>query len=138
MIKTYVCESKPGLNLTILTNKRYKIIAFIPRSQFAGGCTYTTESKDLQDAIEANNLFGNVIKLQSIIGAEKEDNKEATLFADAEAETTAVKEYADVTRLAEAAHILATEYGVDASAIKRKAAIIEVAKNYNVSFPNLK
>ena len=79
-----------------------------------------------QQIIERSSFFGKTVVISDIINYDEDEGKKK------------VKVYEEVTNFAEACQILKNEYGIKAQQLKSPAGARQLAKAYNVEFPNWK
>lgn len=79
-----------------------------------------------QQIIERSSFFGKTVVITDIINYDEDEGKKK------------VKVYEEVTNFAEACQILKNEYGIKAQQLKSPAGARQLAKAYNVEFPNWK
>lgn len=107
---------------------------------------YTAKSIGQQLAIEHSHMFkvGKIREAKqrrSPIRVTSKFVSEAAPVAEEPAIEPVIneaKEFPEVTSIVEAVAILKGEYGVSATRLKTEAAVIRVAAEKNVSFPNMK
>lgn len=123
MIKTY----KANNNLTVPVVVNGKIVKYVDFLE--ANHTYVTNSEQEQEALESLDSFGVSYKLVETKGEVKEEEKK-------EFDPTVFDE---VTSLAEAKDILKGEpYKVIYQRLNNPEAVLAIATELNVSFPNLK
>lgn len=134
MTKHYISDSHIAINVT-LDGGESMHLSFIALSN--GGSVFSTDSEELQTAIERHYRFGDLFTLNHI---EKPKNTSET----ANEEYTSVKESEDgniqkitVNDLGEAKNYLADTLGISRTSLRSLKTILEVAKANNIEFEGL-
>lgn len=134
MTKHYISDSHIAINVT-LNGGESMHLSFIALSN--GGSVFSTDSEELQNAIERHYRFGDLFILDHI---EEPKNTSET----ANEEYTSVKESEDgniqkitVNDLGEAKNYLADTLGISRTSLRSLKTILEVAKANNIEFEGL-
>lgn len=134
MTKHYISDSHIAINV-ILDGGESVHLSFIALSN--GGSVFSTDSEELQNAIERHYRFGDLFTLDHI---EEPKNTSET----ANEEYTPVKESEDgniqkiaVNDLGEAKNYLADTLGISRTSLRSLKTILEVAKANNIEFEGL-
>lgn len=134
MTKHYISDSHIAINVTLDGGESVHL-SFIALSN--GGSVFSTDSEELQNAIERHYRFGDLFTLDHI---EEPKNTSET----ANEEYTPVKESEDgniqkitVNDLGEAKNYLADTLGVSRTSLRSLKTILEVAKANNIEFEGL-
>lgn len=134
MTKHYISDSHIAINVT-LNGGESMHLSFIALSN--GGSVFSTDSEELQNAIERHYRFGDLFTLNHI---EEPKNTSET----ANEEYTSVKESEDgniqkitVNDLGEAKNYLADTLGISRTSLRSLKTILEVAKANNIEFEGL-
>jgi len=134
MTKHYISDSHIAINVT-LDGGESMHLSFIALSN--GGSVFSTDSEELQNAIERHYRFGDLFTLDHI---EEPKNTSET----AKEEYTSVKESEDgnihkitVNDLGEAKNYLADTLGISRTSLRSLKTILEVAKANNIEFEGL-
>jgi conserved domain protein len=134
MTKHYISDSHIAINVT-LDGGESMHLSFIALSN--GGSVFSTDSVELQNAIERHYRFGDLFTLDHI---EEPKNTSET----ANEEYTSVKESEDgniqkiaVNDLGEAKNYLADTLGISRTSLRSLKTILEVAKANNIEFEGL-
>lgn len=134
MTKHYISDSHIAINVT-LNGGESMHLSFIALSN--GGSVFSTDSEELQTAIERHYRFGDLFTLNHI---EEPKNTSET----ANDEYTSVKESEDgniqkitVNDLGEAKNYLADTLGISRTSLRSLKTILEVAKANNIEFVGL-
>lgn len=134
MTKHYISDSHIAINVT-LDGGESMHLSFIALSN--GGSIFSTDSVELQNAIERHYRFGDLFTLDHI---EEPKNTSET----ANEEYTSVKESEDgniqkiaVNDLGEAKNYLADTLGISRTSLRSLKTILEVAKANNIEFEGL-
>ena len=134
MTKHYISDSHIAINVT-LDGGESMHLSFIALSN--GGSVFSTDSEELQTAIERHYRFGDLFTLNHI---EEPKNTSET----ANEEYTSVKESEDgniqkvtVNDLGEAKNYLADTLGISRTSLRSLKTILEVAKANNIEFEGL-
>lgn len=134
MTKHYISDSHIAINVT-LDGGESMHLSFIALSN--GGSVFSTDSEELQNAIERHYRFGDLFTLDHI---EEPKNTSET----ANEEYTPVKESEDgniqkitVNDLGEAKNYLADTLGISRTSLRSLKTILEVAKANNIEFEGL-
>ena len=133
-MKHYISDSHIAINVT-LDGGESMHLSFIALSN--GGSVFSTDSEELQNAIERHYRFGDLFTLDHI---EEPKNTSET----ANEEYTSVKESEDgniqkitVNDLGEAKNYLADTLGISRTSLRSLKTILEVAKANNIEFVGL-
>lgn len=113
-----------------VSGKKGMHTCYFSKGAVSGVCyraaSFTTDDKEVQDAIEKRDLFLNgQIQIAEVYGEEKETKPASSNEAE------------EVTTLQEARKYL-LEKGATMEELQNKAAVLEKAKELNISFPNWK
>ena len=134
MTKHYISDSHIAINVT-LDGGESMHLSFIALSN--GGSVFSTDSEELQNAIERHYRFGDLFTLDHI--KEPKNTSET-----ANEEYTSVKESEDgniqkvtVNDLGEAKNYLADTLGISRTSLRSLKTILEVAKANNIEFEGL-
>ena len=134
MTKHNISDSHIAINVT-LDGGESMHLSFIALSN--GGSVFSTDSEELQTAIERHYRFGDLFTLNHI---EEPKNTSET----ANEEYTSVKESEDgniqkvtVNDLGEAKNYLADTLGISRTSLRSLKTILEVAKANNIEFEGL-
>lgn len=134
MTKHYISDSHIAINVTLDGGESVHL-SFIALSN--GGSVFSTDSEELQNAIERHYRFGDLFTLDHI---EEAKNTSET----ANEEYTPVKESEDgniqkitVNDLGEAKNYLADTLGISRTSLRSLKTILEVAKANNIEFEGL-
>ncbi len=134
MTKHYISDSHIAINVTLDGGESVHL-SFIALSN--GGSIFSTDSEELQNAIERHYRFGDLFTLDHI---EEPKNTSET----ANEEYTSVKESEDgniqkitVNDLGEAKNYLADTLGISRTSLRSLKTILEVAKANNIEFVGL-
>ena len=134
MTKHYISDSHIAINVT-LDGGESMHLSFIALSN--GGSVFSTDSVELQNAIERHYSFGDLFTLDHI---EEPKNTSET----ANEEYTSVEESEDgntqkvtVNDLGEAKNYLADTLGISRTSLRSLKTILEVAKANNIEFEGL-
>lgn len=134
MTKHYISDSHIAINVTLDGGESVHL-SFIALSN--GGSIFSTDSEELQNAIERHYRFGDLFTLDHI---EEPKNTSET----ANEEYTPVKESEDgniqkitVNDLGEAKNYLADTLGISRTSLRSLKTILEVAKANNIEFEGL-
>lgn len=134
MTKHYISDSHIAINVTLDGGESLHL-SFIALSN--GGSVFSTDSEELQKAIERHYRFGDLFTLDHI---EEPKNTSET----ANEEYTSVKESEDgniqkitVNDLGEAKNYLADTLGISRTSLRSLKTILEVAKANNIEFVGL-
>lgn len=134
MTKHYISDSHIAINVT-LDGGESMHLSFIALSN--GGSVFSTDSEELQNAIERHYRFGDLFTLDHV---EEPKNTSET----ANEEYTSVKESEDgniqkitVNDLGEAKNYLADTLGISRTSLRSLKTILEVAKANNIEFEGL-
>lgn len=134
MTKHYISDSHIAINVT-LDGGESMHLSFIALSN--GGSVFSTDSEELQNAIERHYRFGDLFTLDHI---EEPKNTSET----ANEEYTSVKKSEDgniqkitVNDLGEAKNYLADTLGISRTSLRSLKTILEVAKANNIEFEGL-
>ena len=134
MTKHYISDSHIAINVTLDGGESVHL-SFIALSN--GGSVFSTDSEELQNAIERHYRFGDLFTLDHI---EEPKNTSET----ANEEYTPVKESEDgniqkitVSDLGEAKNYLADTLGISRTSLRSLKTILEVAKANNIEFEGL-
>ena len=134
MTKYYISDSHIAINVTLDGGESVHL-SFIALSN--GGSVFSTDSEELQNAIERHYRFGDLFTLDHI---EEPKNTSET----ANEEYTPVKESEDgniqkitVNDLGEAKNYLADTLGISRTSLRSLKTILEVAKANNIEFVGL-
>lgn len=134
MTKHYISDSHIAINVTLDGGESVHL-SFIALSN--GGSIFSTDSEELQNAIERHYRFGDLFTLDHI---EEPKNTSET----ANEEYTSVKESEDgniqkitVNDLGEAKNYLADTLGISRTSLRSLKTILEVAKANNIEFEGL-
>lgn len=134
MTKHYISDSHIAINVT-LNGGESMHLSFIALSN--GGSVFSTDSEELQKAIERHYRFGDLFTLDHV---EEPKNTSET----ANEEYTSVKESEDgniqkitVNDLGEAKNYLADTLGISRTSLRSLKTILEVAKANNIEFEGL-
>ena len=134
MTKHYISDSHIAINVTLDGGESVHL-SFIALSN--GGSIFSTDSEELQNAIERHYRFGDLFTLDHI---EEPKNTSET----ANEEYTSVKESEDgniqkitVNDLGEAKNYLADSLGISRTSLRSLKTILEVAKANNIEFEGL-
>lgn len=134
MTKHYISDSHIAINVTLDGGESVHL-SFIALSN--GGSIFSTDSEELQNAIERHYRFGDLFTLGHI---EEPKNTSET----ANEEYTPVKESEDgniqkitVNDLGEAKNYLADTLGISRTSLRSLKTILEVAKANNIEFEGL-
>lgn len=133
-MKHYISDSHIAINVTLDGGESVHL-SFIALSN--GGSIFSTDSEELQNAIERHYRFGDLFTLDHI---EEPKNTSET----AKEEYTSVKESEDgnihkvtVNDLGEAKNYLADTLGISRTSLRSLKTILEVAKANNIEFEGL-
>jgi conserved domain protein len=133
-MKHYISDSHIAINVTLDGGESVHL-SFIALSN--GGSIFSTDSEELQTAIERHYRFGDLFTLDHI---EEPKNTSET----ANEEYTSVKESEDgniqkitVNDLGEAKNYLADTLGISRTSLRSLKTILEVAKANNIEFEGL-
>lgn len=133
-MKHYISDSHIAINVT-LDGGESMHLSFIALSN--GGSVFSTDSEELQKAIERHYRFGELFILDHI--EEPKNTPETT-----NEEYTSVKESEDgniqkitVNDLGEAKNYLADTLGISRTSLRSLKTILEVAKANNIEFEGL-
>jgi hypothetical protein len=134
MTKHYISDSHIAINVT-LDGGESMHLSFIALSN--GGSVFSTDSEELQNAIERHYRFGDLFLLDRM-----EESKKTSETANEE--YTSVKESEDgniqkitVNDLGEAKNYLADTLGISRTSLRSLKTILEVAKANNIEFEGL-
>lgn len=134
MTKHYISDSYIAINVTLDGGESVHL-SFIALSN--GGSVFSTDSEELQNAIERHYRFGDLFTLDHI---EEPKNTSET----ANEEYTSVKESENdniqkiaVNDLGEAKNYLADTLGISRTSLRSLKTILEVAKANNIEFEGL-
>jgi len=134
MTKHYISDSHIAINVTLDGGESVHL-SFIALSN--GGSVFSTDSEELQNAIERHYRFGDLFTLDHI-----EEPKNTSEIANDE--YTSVKESEDgniqkitVNDLGEAKNYLADTLGISRTSLRSLKTILEVAKANNIEFEGL-
>lgn len=134
MTKHYISDSHIAINVT-LDGGESMHLSFIALSN--GGSIFSTDSEELQNAIERHYRFGDLFTLDHI-----EEPKNTSEIANDE--YTSVKESEEgniqkitVNDLGEAKNYLADTLGISRTSLRSLKTILEVAKANNIEFEGL-
>lgn len=134
MTKHYISDSHIAINVTLDGGESVHL-SFIALSN--GGSVFSTDSEELQNAIERHYRFGDLFTLDHI-----EESKNTSEIANDE--YTSVKESEDgniqkitVNDLGEAKNYLADTLGISRTSLRSLKTILEVAKANNIEFEGL-
>lgn len=134
MTKHYISDSHIAINVT-LDGGESMHLSFIALSN--GGSIFSTDSEELQNAIERHYRFGDLFTLDHI-----EEPKNTSEIANEE--YTSVKESEEgniqkitVNDLGEAKNYLADTLGISRTSLRSLKTILEVAKANNIEFVGL-
>lgn len=134
MTKHYISDSHIAINVTLDGGESVHL-SFIALSN--GGSVFSTDSEELQNAIERHYRFGDLFTLDHI---EEPKNTSET----ANEEYTSVKKSEDgniqkitVNDLGEAKNYLADTLGISRTSLRSLKTILEVAKANNIEFEGL-
>lgn len=123
-MKTYRSLCSKEFSLYIVAKGRLRAIKFIDG-------LYTTSNAAIIEALEKSKMFNKSYKLHEEISSTSVDVQNKV-------ENINIKVYEDVTKVNEAAAILADEYGIDTKRITRKVDVFAFASELHISFPKLK
>lgn len=123
-MKTYQSLSSKELSIYIVAKKRLRAIKFVDG-------LYSTNNDAIIEALEGHKFYQKSYKLL-------EEVKPAACDKQVVKVDPTIRVYEDVTKVNEAASILADEYGVDAKRITRKVDVFAIAQELHISFPKLK
>lgn len=133
-MKHYISDSHIAINVTLDGGESVHL-SFIALSN--GGSIFSTDSEELQNAIERHYRFGDLFTLDHIEGP-----KNTSEIANEE--YTSVKESEDgniqkitVNDLGEAKNYLADTLGISRTSLRSLKTILEVAKANNIEFEGL-
>lgn len=133
-MKHYISDSHIAINVTLDGGESVHL-SFIALSN--GGSIFSTDSEELQNAIERHYRFGDLFTLDHI-----EEPKNTSEIANEE--YTSVKESEDgniqkitVNDLGEAKNYLADTLGISRTSLRSLKTILEVAKANNIEFEGL-
>lgn len=133
-MKHYISDSHIAINVTLDSGESMHL-SFIALSN--GGSVFSTDSEELQKAIERHYRFGDLFILDHI--EEPKNTSETT-----NEEYTSVKESEDgniqkitVNDLGEAKNYLADTLGISRTSLRSLKTILEVAKANNIEFEGL-
>ena len=136
MTKHYISDSHIAINVT-LDGGESMHLSFIALSN--GGSVFSTDSEELQNAIERHYRFGDLFLLDHI----EEPKNTSETGTDGE-EYTSIGESEDgniqkiaVNDLGEAKNYLADTLGISRTSLRSLKAILEVAKANNIEFEGL-
>lgn len=134
MTKHYISDSHIAINVTLDGGESVHL-SFIALSN--GGSVFSTDSEELQNAIERHYRFGDLFTLDHI-----EEPKNTSEIANDE--YTSAKESEDgniqkitVNDLGEAKNYLADTLGISRTSLRSLKTILEVAKANNIEFEGL-
>lgn len=134
MTKHYISDSHIAINVTLDGGESVHL-SFIALSN--GGSVFSTDSEELQNAIERHYRFGDLFTLDHI---EEPKNTSETANED----YTPVKESENgniqkitVNDLGEAKNYLADTLGISRTSLRSLKTILEVAKANNIEFEGL-
>lgn len=134
MTKHYISDSHIAINVTLDGGESVHL-SFIALSN--GGSVFSTDSEELQNAIERHYRFGDLFTLDHI-----EEPKNTSEIANEE--YTSVKESEDgniqkitVNDLGEAKNYLADTLGISRTSLRSLKTILEVAKANDIEFEGL-
>ena len=137
MTKHYISDSHIAINVT-LDGGESMHLSFIALSN--GGSVFSTDSEELQNAIERHYRFGDLFFLDHIEEPKNNtsetgtDGKEHTSIGESENDN--VQKIA-VNDLGEAKNYLADTLGISRTSLRSLKAILEVAKANNIEFEGL-
>ena len=137
MIKHYISDSHIAINVT-LDGGESMHLSFIALSN--GGSVFSTDSVELQNAIERHYRFGDLFLLDHI---EEPKNNTSETGTDGEEHTSIGESENDniqkiaVNDLGEAKNYLADTLGISRTSLRSLKTILEVAKANNIEFEGL-
>lgn len=136
MTKHYISDSHIAINVT-LDGGESMHLSFIALSN--GGSVFSTDSEELQNAIERHYRFGDLFLLDRI-----EEPKNTSETGTEDEEHTSVEESENdniqkiaVSDLGEAKNYLADTLGISRTSLRSLKTILEVAKANNIEFEGL-
>ena len=134
MTKHYISDSHIAINVTLDGGESVHL-SFIALSN--GGSVFSTDSEELQNAIERHYRFGDLFTLDHI-EEPKNTSETANLYY------TSVNEFENgniqkitVNDLGEAKNYLADTLGISRTSLRSLKTILEVAKANNIEFEGL-
>lgn len=130
MTKHYISDSHIAINVTLDGGESVHL-SFIALSN--GGSVFSTDSEELQNAIERHYRFGDLFTLDHI---EKPKNTLETANEDYKSEDGNIQKIT-VNDLGEAKNYLADTLGISRTSLRSLKTILEVAKANNIEFEGL-
>lgn len=134
MTKHYISDSHIAINVTLDGGESVHL-SFIALSN--GGSVFSTDSEELQNAIERHYRFGDLFTLDHI---EEPKNTSETANEDytpvKESENSNIQKIT-VNDLGEAKNYLADTLGISRTSLRSLKTILEVAKANNIEFEGL-
>ena len=135
MTKHYISDSHIAINVTLNGGESVHL-SFIALSN--GGSVFSTDSEELQNAIERHYRFGDLFILDHIEEPKKtsEIGTERDRTSDEESEDDNIQKIT-VNDLGEAKNYLADTLGISRTSLRSLKSILEVAKANNIEFEGL-
>ena len=138
MVKSYFC----GFQQASYTLSNGQSITFSDMCVDNRGSLYTSANTEEQKMIESLPDFGGVIKVYKCYGEPDPVTPTVRNVVKAEVVIPAsnAKEYPEVKRIQDAISVIkdvCAERGVEYSVIRSRESVMERAKFFNISFPNL-
>lgn len=133
MRKIYKSKTNISINV-VLPNKSNKHVAFMPMSD--GSSVFTTDSEEVQRAIEGHYKYGKLFKLASVEDTATQAES-ATVASEAESERTAVAQVVKISDLASARDYLAERFGISRTIMRSEKAIKEQAVAHGIEFEGI-
>lgn len=130
MTKHYISDSHIAINVT-LDGGESMHLSFIALSN--GGSVFSTDSEELQNAIERHYRFGDLFTLDHI---EEPKNTSETANEEYKSEDGNIQKIT-VNDLGEAKNYLADTLGISRTSLRSLKTILEVAKANNIEFEGL-
>lgn len=130
MTKHYISDSHIAINVTLDGGESVHL-SFIALSN--GGSVFSTDSEELQNAIERHYRFGDLFTLDHI---EKPKNTSETANEEYKSEDGNIQKIT-VNDLGEAKNYLADTLGISRTSLRSLKTILEVAKANNIEFEGL-
>ena len=134
MTKHYISDSHIAINVT-LDGGESMHLSFIALSN--GGSVFSTDSEELQNAIERHYRFGDLFTLDHIEEPKNTSEIANDVYTSAKESEDGNIQKITVNDLGEAKNYLADTLGISRTSLRSLKTILEVAKANNIEFVGL-
>lgn len=130
-MKTYRSQSEIAINVRNEHTKKFTHVRFEPLT--TGGSLFTTDDKELQDAIERHRYFGTAFSLVPTIDSRPLAPSSDLSESMAEGSDASRKNVMEFDAVSDAKDYVADTFGVSRTALRTKEQIVAAAARHGIS-----